>query len=101
MTIIDTIKEIYELKGMGAPKYYPGSDFDTNLKILEEKEVQGIRETDHSVKEKKLFNIWLKHSVRQIFSARTYIKEIIDRLETMVRKEFVEKKEINARDVKS
>ena len=92
MQIIDTIKETYDLKGVGAPQYYLGGDFDNNFKTAEGKEVPGISETDHSEKEKNLSNVWLKHGVRNSFSARTYIKENIDRLETMVGKEFTEQK---------
>ena len=92
MQIIDKIKETYDLKGVGAPEYYLGGDFDTNFSKVEGKELPGISETDHSEKEKNLSNIWLKHGVKTAFSARTYIKETIDRLETMVGKEFAEQK---------
>ena len=84
MQIIDTIKKTYDLKGVGAPEYYLGGDFDTNFISSEGKEVPGISETDHSEKEKNLSNIWLKHGVKTAFSARTYIKETINRLETMI-----------------
>ena len=92
MQIIYKIKETYDLKGVGAPEYYLGGDFDTNINKAEGKEISEISETDYSEKEKNLSNIWFKHGVNTAFSARTYIKEIINILETMVGKEFAEQK---------
>lgn len=92
MKIIDTIKKTYDLRGVGTPEYYLGGDFDNNFNNAESKEIPGISETDHSEKEKNLLNIWLKHGVKTAFSARTYIKENINRLETIIGKEFVEQK---------
>ena len=92
MQIIDTIKETYDLKGVRAPGYYLGGDFDNNFKTAEGTQIPGISETNHSEKENNLSNIWLKHGVKTASSARTYIKKTIDRLETMVEKEFAEQK---------
>ena len=53
MQIIDTIKQTYDLKGVGAPEYYLGGYFDTNVNKVDGKGIPGISENDHSKKAKK------------------------------------------------
>ena len=80
MQIINTIKKTYDLQGVEAPEYYLGGDFDNNFESTEGKEIPGVSETNHSEKEKNLSSIWLKHGIKNAFSARTYIRETIERL---------------------
>ena len=40
MEIFDTIKESYDLKGVGSPDYYLGGDIDTTFKTEISKEVE-------------------------------------------------------------
>ena len=94
MEIIDTVKKIYELKGVGAPEYYLGSDYLSTNNTKEElkppmaKEVNGIAYVGHDEQDKHLSEVWRKEGIKTAFSAKTYIKNTVLRLETMVGAEF-------------
>ena len=45
---------------------------------------------DNEEKEKNLSPLWLKEGIKTTFSAKTYIKNTIERLEKMIGKEFPE-----------
>jgi len=78
MQIIEEIKEDYELKGIGRPEYYLGGNFHTT------KDIDAIHEVDNDDKQHHLSSKWLKEGVKMAFSARTYIEQSIDKLETMM-----------------
>ena len=86
MEILDNIRETYDLKGFGAPEYYLGIDYipSQNLKNKSSEDVKGIAYTGHSERNKCLESIWIKHGINTAFSARTYMTNTIDRMETMV-----------------
>ena len=84
MKIIETIRTEYDLKGVGAPEYYLGGDVDMMNSAPSTKEVDGTLEVDHDEKDKHLNVKWLRHNVKTAFSARTYIKNTIERLERMM-----------------
>ena len=90
MEILDKIRETYDLKGVGASEYYLGSDYISSqkLKNVSSEDVKGIAYVGHSEKDKCLDPIWIKHGITTAFSARTYIFYTVDRLETMVGKQF-------------
>ena len=52
------------------------------------KDVDGLREVDHEEKEHSLDPRWLKEGVKTAFSARTYIKNCVERLEHMTNQTF-------------
>jgi hypothetical protein len=60
MGIIDVIKKSYSLKGVGTPEYYLGGNID----LLEEKQ-------------------WLEEGVTTVLSARTYIGNVMEKLQTL------------------
>ena len=66
------------LKGIGRPEYYLGGNFHVT------KEVDGQQEVDNDDKDHHLSPLWLKEGVKTAFSARTYIKQCIGKLETMM-----------------
>ena len=94
MDIIDKIRKTYELKGVGAPEYYLGSDYmstnDTSKKLRppSTEDVNGIAYVGHDEKDKHLSELWRKEGIKTTFSARKYIKNTVKRLETMVGQEF-------------
>ena len=90
MEILDKIREKYDLKWVGAPEYYLGSDYisSQNLKDISSEDVKGIAYAGHSKKDKCLDPIWIKHGITTAFSVRTYISNTVDRLETMVGQQF-------------
>ena len=88
MKVIETIRNEYDLKGVGAPEYYLGGDIDTMSSNATTKDVEGIEEVDHDVKDKHLSIQWLKQGIKTAFSARTYIKNTVERLERMMNREF-------------
>ena len=88
MKIIETIRNEYDLKGVGAPEYYLGGDVDMMNSNPSTKEVDGTLEVDHDERDRHLDVKWLRHHVKTAFSARTYIKNTIQRLERMMGKEF-------------
>ena len=49
MSIIDTIRREYALKGVGAPEYYLGGDVDMLNSNLAPKDLAGILEVRHDV----------------------------------------------------
>merc|ERR1711906_107943 len=51
-------------------------------------DVNGIAYVGHDEKDKHLAEIWRKEGIKTAFSARTYIKNTVNRLETMVGKAF-------------
>ena len=94
MDIIDNIRKTYKLKGVGAPEYYLGSDYISTTdqpKPLAHPigdDVNGIAYVGHDEKDKHLCEEWRKEGIKTAFSARTYIKNTVARLETMVGQEF-------------
>ena len=87
MEIIDQIKDIYDLKGVGSPEYYLGSDY---LTVPNDNQLNGTATIDNEEKDKNLSPLWLKEGIKTTFSARTYIKNTIERLEKMIGREFPE-----------
>ena len=59
MQIIDTLKCVYILKGVGIPEYY----FGGNVEVLDEH--------------------WTKQGINMAFSSTTYVKNIIPKFETL------------------
>ena len=87
MEIINTIKETYDLKGVGAPEYYLGSDY-LQASNQVDNNPKGISTVGNEENDKTLSPLWLRQGIKTAFSARTYISNTIDRLETMIGKEF-------------
>ena len=87
MEIIDQIKDTYDLKGVGSPEYYLGSDY---LTVPNDNQLNGTATIDNEEKDKNLSPLWLKEGIKTAFSARTYIKNTIERLEQMIGREFPE-----------
>ena len=54
-----------------------------------ENDVNGIASVGHDEEDKHLSELWRKEGIKTAFSARTYIKNTVQRLETMVGQEFV------------
>ena len=52
------------------------------------KDIDGIMEVGHDEKDKHLNVQWLRHNMKTAFSARTYIKNTIQRLERMMDRTF-------------
>ena len=69
---------------MGSPEYYLGGDVDMMNSSPSTKDIDGVMEVDHDEKDKHLNVQWLRHNVKTAFSARTYIKNTIERLERMM-----------------
>ena len=88
MAIIETIRNEYDLKGVGSPEYYLGGDVDMMTNNPSTKDIDGIMEVGHDEKDKHLNVQWLRHNVKTAFSARTYIKNTIQRLERMMDRTF-------------
>ena len=65
MSIIDTIRKEYELKGVGVPEYYLGGDVDMLNSNLAPKDLDGILEVGHDEKDKHLNIQWLPHNVKR------------------------------------
>ena len=84
MSIIEEIQKDYMLKGIGTPEYYLGGNFHTT----QSKDVDGTKEAGHDIKDKSLDDAWLKQNIKTAFSAESYIKNSIDRLEHMIGTEF-------------
>ncbi len=64
MAVIETIKADYVLKGIGTPEYYLGGNID----YLDE--------------------TWQKHHEKHALSARTYIHNVIEKMETLLSHEL-------------
>ena len=92
MRIIETIRNEYDLKGVGAPEYYLGGDVDLMSSQPSTKDINGVLEINHDEQDKHLNAQWLHHNVKTAFSARTYIKNTIQRLERMIGKVFATQK---------
>ena len=88
MDIIDTIRKTYELKGIGAPEYYLGSDYLSTNDQNEELKVPGIAYVGYDEQDKHLSELWRREGIKTAFSARTYTKNTMKRLETMAGQEF-------------
>ena len=88
MSIIETIRNEYDLKGVGSPEYYLGGDVDMMTNNPSTKDIDGIMEVGHDEKDKHLNVQWLRYNVKTAFSARTYIKNTIQRLERMIDRIF-------------
>ncbi len=78
MEIIEEIRQDFVLKGVGKPEYYLGGNFHTT------KDLDGVSEANHDLKEHHLSSKWLKEGVKTAFSARTYVEQSIGKLETMM-----------------
>ena len=88
MAIIETIRNEYDLKGVGSPEYYLGGDVDMMTNNPSTKDIDGIMKVGHDEKDKHLNVQWLRHNVKTVFSARIYIKNTIQRLERMMDRTF-------------
>ena len=64
MEVMDALKEVYTMKGVGIPEYYLGGDVE-NL-------------DEH----------WSKENISLAFSGQTYIKNVIPRFEAMFHQTF-------------
>ena len=51
-------------------------------------DVNGISYVGHDEEDKDLLELWRKEGIKTAFSARTYIKNTVQRLEIMVGQEF-------------
>ena len=87
MEIINQIKGTYDLKGMRSPEYYLGSDYLT-VPNNEDSQPKGTLTVNNEESDKNLSTLWLREGIKTAFSARTYIKNTIGRLEKMIGKEF-------------
>ena len=54
MSIIETIRNEYDLKGVGSPEYYLGGDVDMMTNNPSRKDIDGIMEVGHDEKDKHL-----------------------------------------------
>ena len=59
MEIINTIKETYDLKGVGSPENYLGSDYLT-ASTIGDNQPKGISTIDNEEKDNYLSSLWLK-----------------------------------------
>ena len=82
MSIINEIHKDYMLKGIGTPEYYLGGNFHTT------KDPDNVKETNHDEQDKHLPAMWLKENITTAFSAETYIKNSLEKLATMMGKDF-------------
>ena len=82
--VIETLRTEYDLKGVGLPEYYLRGDVDIMNSSPSTKDIDSIMEVNHDEKDKHLNVQWLHHNVKTTFSARTYIKNTIERLERMI-----------------
>ena len=87
MSVIKEIQDTGELKGIGKPEHCLGGNCHT-VDGLIPKEVDGLRDVDHEEKEHSLDPRWLKEGVKTAFSARTYIKNCVERLESVTNQTF-------------
>ena len=78
MSIIEEICKHYMLKGVGKPEYYLGRNFHTT------KDIEGMKEVNNDDMNHHLSSKWLKEGVKTAFSARTYIEQSLNKLETMM-----------------
>ena len=76
--ILDEIQEDFKLQGIGTPEYYLGGNFHST------KDVDGTIEANDDDPQHHLSSKWLKEGVKHAFSARTYIKNCMKKLETMM-----------------
>ena len=81
MSIITEIQTDYVLKDIGTSEYYLGGNFHTTQSA-------SIAEVNDDVKEQHLSSLWLKEYITTAFSAETYIKNSLERLENMIGKTF-------------
>ena len=82
MAIINEIQKDYSLKGIGTPEYYLGGNFHTT------KDVDNVAEVDNDEPGRHLSSMWLTENITTTFSAETYIKNSLEKLETMMGKTF-------------
>ena len=66
--IMEELKQDYILKGIGIPEYYLGGNFD----VLDEQ--------------------WQKEGIRYALSAQTYVKNVIEKFETLFGQSFAQYK---------
>ena len=88
MDIIEIIRDTYDLKGVGAPEYYLGSDYLTAPNEKDDQQLKGIATVDNEDRDNHISSLWLKEGIKTAFLVKTYIKNTITRLETMIGKEF-------------
>ena len=60
MEIIETIKESYELKGVGSPEYYLGSDYLSVADNNNNAQLKGIATVDNEENDHNISTAWLK-----------------------------------------
>src|SRR5210317_263867 len=75
MPIIERIRKVFDLKGVGTPEYYLGGNFHIIM------EVPGSLEAKNYDPKHHLSKMWLKEGITMAFSARTYIENVLTRLE--------------------
>ena len=88
MSIIETIRNEYDLKGVGIPEYYLGGDIDMMTSHATTKDVIGTQEAGNDEKDIHLDVQWIKQGIKTAFSARTYIRNTVERLERMMDRKF-------------
>ena len=54
----------------------------------ENDQLKGIATVDNEEKDHNISSLWLKQGIKTAFSARTYIKNTIQQLETMIGQDF-------------
>ena len=80
MTILDEIKMVFDLKGVGKPEYYLGGNFHSVSKT----QLPGVLETENDLPDHHLTPKWKKEDITMAFSAKTYIKILFERLKTVL-----------------
>ena len=82
MSFLEEVQTKFKLQGIGMPEYYLGGNVHST------KDVDGTIEANNDMQEHHLSSKWLKEGVKNAFSARTYIKNCMKKLETMMGVEF-------------
>ena len=84
MSIIERIKEAFDLKQVGVPEHYLGGNFHT----ISEREAPNTLETRNDNPQHHLLPKWEKEGVHMASSAKTYMENLIERLEQTSGHEF-------------
>ena len=75
MDIIETIKETYNLKGVGAPEYYLGSDYLTAQNEKDDQQLKGIATVDNEDRDNHISSLWLKEGIKTAFCSKKIYQE--------------------------
>ena len=86
MPIITDIRSTFDLKGVGVPECHLGGNFHTV-----QDSVPGVIEANDTSPDHHLSEKWLKEDVSMAFSAKTHIKNSLERIERMIGHELATK----------